>query len=197
MPPAVRHTLILIGLTFFPVAIYHRLRAARSGEKIDRTKEGWPILIGLRLAGLATLGTTVAWLWNPARFTWAAVPMPEWARWIGVVGFAFAVGLLIWMLVSLGPNLTDTVVTRKDAYFVERGPYLFVRNPMYSAILLLGPSLGLALGTWLLPIAATAMFGILARRTRIEEGYLIARFGDRYRDYMTRVGRFFPRLHGS
>jgi protein-S-isoprenylcysteine O-methyltransferase Ste14 len=64
---------------------------------------------------------------------------------------------------------------------------------MYTGILMLGPSLGLALGTWLLPVAATAMFLLLARRTRIEEKYPIARFGDRYRAYMARVGRFFPR----
>ena len=38
------------------------------------------------------------------------------------------------------------------------------------------------------------MFSMLARRTRIEEIYLIARFGDEYRAYMTRVGRFFPRF---
>ena len=37
------------------------------------------------------------------------------------------------------------------------------------------------------------MFAVLARRTRIEEEFLIARFGDQYRAYMTRVGRFFPR----
>src|SRR2546430_7700915 len=44
-------------------------------------------------------------------------------------------------------------------------------------------------GTLLLPIAATATFLILAKRTRIEEKYLIARFGNQYRSYMTRVGR--------
>jgi protein-S-isoprenylcysteine O-methyltransferase Ste14 len=98
------------------------------------------------------------------------------------------------MFISLGPNLTDTVVTRRNAQFVDRGPYRYVRNPMYSGILMIGLSLGLALGTWLLPLAATVMFAILARRTRIEEIYLIAHFGDQYRTYMTRVGRFFPRL---
>jgi protein-S-isoprenylcysteine O-methyltransferase Ste14 len=98
------------------------------------------------------------------------------------------------MFVSLGANLTDTVVTRKGAYLVERGPYRYVRNPMYTGILMLGLSLGLALGTWLVPSAAAVMFLILARRTRIEERYLIERFGDAYRDYMQRVGSFFPRL---
>jgi protein-S-isoprenylcysteine O-methyltransferase Ste14 len=98
------------------------------------------------------------------------------------------------MFLSLGPNLTDTVVTRRNAYFVDRGPYRYVRNPMYSGILIVGASLGLAIGTWLVPLAATAMFSILAKRTRTEETYLIAHFGDDYLSYMTRVGRFFPRF---
>ena len=194
MPGPVRSALIAISLTFLVVGMYHRIRAARSAERLDRTKEGWPTLIGLRLAGLATFGSAAAWLWNPLWFAWASFSVPDWARWIGVSGFALAIAWLIWMFISLGPNLTDTVVTRRNAEFVDRGPYRYVRNPMYSGILMIGPSLGLALGTWLLPLAATVLFAILARRTGIEEKYLIERFGDRYRTYMTRVGRFFPRL---
>jgi len=178
MPAAVRSALIGLSLTFLAVGIYHRIRAAQSGDRLDRTKEGWPTLIGLRLGGLATFGSTAAWLWNPQWFAWAAFPVPDWARWIGVGGFAFGITWLIWMFISLGPNLTDTVVTRRNAHFVDCGPYRYVRNPMYSGILMIGPSLGLALGTWLLPLAGTVMFAILARRTRIEEMYLIAHFGD-------------------
>jgi protein-S-isoprenylcysteine O-methyltransferase Ste14 len=37
------------------------------------------------------------------------------------------------------------------------------------------------------------MFTLLALRTKIEEAYLIERFGDEYRTYMTRVGRFLPK----
>jgi protein-S-isoprenylcysteine O-methyltransferase Ste14 len=193
MPSDVRSALIGLGILFLTVAIYHRVRSLRSGERLDRTKEGWPLLVAIRLMGLATFGGTVAWLSDPALFTWATAPMPEWARWIGVAGFAFGVFWLSWMFISLGSNLTDTVVTRECAHFVESGPYRFVRNPMYTGILLVGPSLGLALGTWLLPVAATAMFLLLARRTSIEEKFLIARFGDQYRAYMVRVGRFLPR----
>lgn len=193
MPRNVRFALIGLGILFLAVGVYHRIRSVRSDERLDRTQEGWALLIGIRLAGLATFGGTVAWLSNPAWFVWATVPMPGWTRWIGVAGFAFCVFWLSWMFTSLGDNLTDTVVTRECAHFVESGPYRFVRNPMYTGVLLLGPSLGLALGTWLLPVAATAMFLLLARRTNIEEKYLIARFGDQYRAYMGRVGRFFPR----
>jgi len=193
MPSYVRFALIGLGILFLVVGVYHRVRSMKSGDRLDRPKEGWPLLIGIRLTGLATLGSAVAWLSNPALFTWAALPAPEWLRWVGVAGFAFSVFWLSWMLISLGSNLTDTVVTRECAHFVDSGPYRFVRNPMYTGVLLLGASLGLALGTWLLPVAATVMFLLLARRTRIEEKYLIARFGDQYRAYMDRVGRFFPR----
>jgi protein-S-isoprenylcysteine O-methyltransferase Ste14 len=194
MPTAVRSALIVLSLAFIAVGMYHRIRASLSGDKLDRTKEGWPTLISMRLAGVLTFGSMAAWLWNPEWFAWAAFPVPDSVRWMGVVGFAFCVTWLIWMFNSLGTNLTDTVETREHAHFVERGPYRFVRNPMYSGLLMMGLSLGLALGTWLLPLAATVMFAILARRTRIEEKYLIARFGDQYRNYMTRVGRFFPRM---
>ncbi|MSV34781.1 MAG: isoprenylcysteine carboxylmethyltransferase family protein [Bryobacterales bacterium] len=194
MPAAVRLALIGLSLAFLVGGIYHRIRAAQAGDRLDRTKEGWPTLIGLRLAGLATFGSTAAWLWNPLWFSWARFAVPDWARWIGVGGFALGITWLIGMFISLGPNLTDTVVTRRNAYFVDHGPYRYVRHPMYSGILILGPSLGLALGTWLLPLAAGVMFVILARRTRIEELYLVAQFGDQYRTYMTRTGRFFPRL---
>lgn len=192
MSPAVRSALIYLSLAFAVVGLYHRLRAAQSRDKLDRRKEGWPILIGLRLAGLLTLGSAAAWLRNPVWFAWAAVPIPDWARWLGVAGYSCGVAWLIWMFISLGRNLTDTVETRRDAHFVDYGPYRYVRNPMYTGLLVVGLSLGLALGTWLVPLAAIAMFCILARRTRIEEKYLLARFGEQYRNYMNRVGRFFP-----
>ena len=76
MSPAVRLVLIGLSLTFVAVGIYHRIRAAQSGDRLDRTKEGWPILIGVRLFGFATFGLTAAWLWNPQWFAWAAFPVP-------------------------------------------------------------------------------------------------------------------------
>ena len=133
-------------------------------------------------------------LYDPALAGWAMVPRPDWIGWIGVAGYAFGTVWLSWMFVSLGRNLTDTVVARADAQFVESGPYRYVRNPMYSGVLIVGVSLGLAMGTWLVPLGSSVVFCFFAARTRIEERCLIARFGGQYRDYMSRVGRFFPTL---
>jgi protein-S-isoprenylcysteine O-methyltransferase Ste14 len=194
MPEAVRLTLIVLSLTFVAVGGYYRIQSQRSGEPLDRTKEGWPILISIRLLGLLTLGSAAAWIWNPKSFGWASWPISTGFRWAGVVGFGVSIAWLIWMFHTLGSNLTDTVVTRRDAYFVDNGPYRFVRNPMYTGVLMATMSLGFAFGTWLLPVAGSTVFALFAVRTRIEEKYLIERFGDQYRDYMKRVGRFFPKL---
>jgi protein-S-isoprenylcysteine O-methyltransferase Ste14 len=197
MPQKIRFVLIALSLAFLAVGAYHRVRSQMSGERLDRTKEGWAILIAIRLLGLLTFGSTAVWLTKPAWFEWASRPIPPALGWLGVAGFAGAVAWLIWMFRTLGKNLTDTVVVRRDAYFVDGGPYRFVRNPMYTGILMIGLSLGLALGTWLAPVMASLMFALLAVRTRTEEMYLIERFGDRYRRYMKRVGRFFPKMMAS
>ena len=194
MPEVFRVSLIVISVLFVTVGGYYRVQSQRSGERLDRTKEGWPLLIGIRLTGLLIVGSTVSWLWNPAWLGWSSVPVPEWARWVGLGGFGCSVAWLLWMFHTLGRNLTDTVVTRRNATFVDYGPYRYVRNPMYTGVLVLGLSLGLALGTWLTPLGASVIFTLLALRTRIEEKYLIERFGEQYRLYMVRVGRFLPKL---
>jgi protein-S-isoprenylcysteine O-methyltransferase Ste14 len=188
-----RHAAIALVSLLIAVGAYHRIRSQMSRESLDRTREGWPLLIGIRLAGLAgvILGVMVL---RDAVGAWAYVPIPASIRWCGIAGVAVSVAWLSWMFVSLGRNLTDTVVTRRAAVFVEVGPYRFVRHPMYTGLLTLGVSLGVALGAWVLTAAFGVLFVLLALRTAREEQHLVARFGDQYRDYMSRVGRFLPRI---
>lgn len=40
---------LVISVAFMVVGGYYRIQSQRSGERLDRTKEGWPILIGVRL----------------------------------------------------------------------------------------------------------------------------------------------------
>ncbi|MBI3417778.1 MAG: isoprenylcysteine carboxylmethyltransferase family protein [Verrucomicrobia bacterium] len=186
--------ILLAGFVIFmPIGIYHRLKA-RTGEKLDRRQEGLFIMITLRLVGVAGTTGLIAYLSNPACMAWATVPLPVWLRWMGV-GLALIAGLLlVWMFRTLGRNLTDTVVTRMQHTLVTTGTYRWVRHPFYSsaALLILGSSLVAA--NWFFFVAGCLMFLLLALRTRREEEHLIARFGDDYRNYMQRTGRFVPRL---
>jgi protein-S-isoprenylcysteine O-methyltransferase Ste14 len=186
--------ILLVGLAIFmPIGIYHRLRA-RTGEKLDRRQEGLFILVTLRLVGVAGWVGLIAYLINPVCMTWAAVPLPVWLRWTGV-GLILIAGLLLaWMFRTLGRNLTDTVVTRKEHTLVTNGPYRWVRHPFYTAAALLTFASSLTAANWFFFVLGCGMFLLLAIRTRKEEENLLARFGDDYWNYMQRTGRFVPRL---
>ena len=63
---------------------------------------------------------------------------------------------------------------------------------MYVGILALTLGLGLALKSWLVPLGGALTFTLLAIRTRTEERFLVARFGETFETYMRDVPRFFP-----
>jgi protein-S-isoprenylcysteine O-methyltransferase Ste14 len=185
---------VLAGLlVVLPVAAYHRLRSITK-ERLDRTQEGWIILVTLRLVGLATMASILAYLVNPDRMAWASVPLPEWMRWIGAGLLTSCVFLLSWTLHALGKNLTDTVVTRRAHTLVTIGPYRWVRHPFYVSVLLQVVSCAMLAANWFIFVSGLALFTMMALRTRIEEGKLAERFGDDYRCYMERTGAFSPRL---
>jgi len=190
--------LILLAwfVIFMPIGVYHRLKA-RTGEKLDRRQEGLFVLVTLRLIGIAGMAGLIAYLINPACLTRATVPVPVTLRWTGV-GLTLIAGLLlVWMFRTLGRNLTDTVVTRKQHTLVTSGPYRWVRHPFYSsaALLILGTSLVAANSFFF--VVGCLMLVLLVVRTRKEEQNLITRFGDEYRSYMQRTGRFVPRCPRS
>ena len=185
--------IISIVLTL-PIGLYHRIRSQATREKLARREEGIVIMIGLRLCGLLALIALAAYLIDPSWMGWASVPLPRWLRWIGGYLAVFAVPpLLFWTFHSLGKNLTDTVVTRREHTLVTHGPYWWVRHPFYDVVLLGVVSMSLLTANWLLALSGLTAFAMIVVRTRIEEEKLVDRFGDEYRAYMARTGRFLPR----
>jgi protein-S-isoprenylcysteine O-methyltransferase Ste14 len=188
-----RIALVLVLVPTAAVGAYHRIRAA-SGEKISHREEGYLFATVLRLNGLVLWIGTFGYLIFPAYFQWAAMPLPTWLRWLGVVSGALGPLLMYWTLSSLGKNLTDTVVTRANATLVTHGPYRWVRHPFYVTAALLIVSVTLLSASWLIGLSGLIGMALLVARTPKEEQMLIDRFGDEYRQYMTTTGRFFPRL---
>ncbi len=184
---------VVIALTM-SVGIYHRLRAAASGEKISHKEEGYAFAIVLRLAGLCLWIATFGYLVSPTSFQWAALPLPLWLRWLGVAVGVASSFLMYWTMTSLGKNLTDTVVTRAAATLVTNGPYRWVRHPFYVTAALLMASVTLLTANWFIGVSSVLVLALLAIRTPKEERFLIQRFGDDYREYMAKTGRFFPRF---
>jgi protein-S-isoprenylcysteine O-methyltransferase Ste14 len=187
-----RIVLIVGSLIVFPITAYHRLKSQATGERLDRWQEGRFILFTLRPVGMLFMLGLFAYMINPSWMSWSSVPLPTWVRWTGVGLGILAGGLLIWTLRTLGKNLTDTVVTRKEHSLVTRGPYRWVRHPFYDALALSVVANSLAAANWFLFLTGGLLLVLIVIRTRTEEEKLLARFGESYRAYMERTGRFLP-----
>ena len=77
--------------------------------------------------------------------------------------------------------------------FVASGPYRFVRNPMYLGFAAGLAGWGIQLGSPGVLLLAVLFVGILhVFVVAYEEHTLRERFGDSYREYCARVGRWVP-----
>jgi protein-S-isoprenylcysteine O-methyltransferase Ste14 len=143
----------------------------------------------------------IAYMMNPGWMAWSSLNLPEWLRWVGVGVGVIAGGLLMWTLRNLGRNLTDTVVTRRAHTLVSSGPYRWVRHPFYGGVALCILANALAAANWFLLLTGGVLVALLVVRTRTEEEKLLLRFGDSYRAYVERTGRFLPKAsalrHGA
>ena len=189
---------IIVGMIIvssLTISIYYRLKAQNSSQdEIDRHQEGGFTMVALRIGGLMIWLTVLSFIFYPPATSWATISLPSWVRWLGIVGGSTSALLLVWMFISLGMNITDSVTIRRDHELVTSGPYHWIRHPLYTFGALLFLSLSLTMGNWLIPVIGIPSYGILMHRTSIEEKKLQDRFGEQYRQYTERTGRFFPRL---
>jgi protein-S-isoprenylcysteine O-methyltransferase Ste14 len=145
-----------------------------------------PPLVAL---GVVIVGVALDWL-LPAYVLSAILTRNERII-IGVLLIAAGVAIGIagrGIFARLGANVNPY---RPSSVLVTTGIFAYVRNPMYVGFALLIAGIGVALASdWtlvMLVIAAPlAHFGVVKR----EERYLEAKFGDAYRNYMSRVPRY-------
>ncbi|MCB0046035.1 MAG: hypothetical protein KDD92_11430 [Caldilineaceae bacterium] len=126
------------------------------------------------LAGLALTGPILA-----RHPLWLAVEL-------------LAIGLGVWALVSMGyPTLNITPDVKPEGRLIERGPYRWIRHPMYTSLIIGGGALvldsfsWLRLGIWLLLLVD------LLIKLRYEESLLRAHYPG-YAALTARTWRLLP-----
>jgi protein-S-isoprenylcysteine O-methyltransferase Ste14 len=98
-------------------------------------------------------------------------------------------------MLALGSNYRDTMKPHLNHTLVTHGPYRFVRHPMNAVFPLVSIVLFLMSANWVLGAGALILISTISVvRAPIEEQQLLERFGEKYRAYMRRTGRFLPRL---
>ena len=185
----------LILFTGTGISIYFRRKADRdSGEKLSRSADGKPMMMFIRIFGLVLWLSPLVYLINPAWMAWSKIGLPEWTRWFGVGLGLLCVAGIYWLFSSIGSGITPVSATRKEHKLSTNGIYRWVRHPLYSIGSTFIVSFGLIADIWLIILFGVLAFIAMAVRTPKEEANLIEKFGDEYREYMKRTGRFLPKF---
>ena len=189
---------ILAALILFSgvaISVYYRRKADKeTGETLSRSADGNAMMTVIRIFGLILWLTPLVYLVNPNWLAWSKIGLPEWVRWIGVGLGALCVPGIYWLFSSIGAGITPVSATRREHKLSTTGPYRWVRHPLYSIGSTFYVSLGLIADNWFLILMGALAFIAMAVRTPREEENLIEKFGDEYREYMRRTGRYLPKL---
>lgn len=188
----------LILFTGAGISIYFRRKADReTGEKVSRKTDGTPLMMVIRIGGLILWLSPLVYLVNPAWMAWSKFGLPDWVRWVGVGIGVLSVFGIHWLFSSIGSGISPASGTRKEHKLSTSGPYRWVRHPLYTVGSSFYISFGMMADNWFIAAMGIFTFIVMAIRTPREEANLIAKFGDEYREYMKRTGRFLPKLGGN
>jgi protein-S-isoprenylcysteine O-methyltransferase Ste14 len=176
-----------IALCFAIFWIYWIIAAFSAKRTVER--HGWwgGWRLGLLIVVAILLRSTVpfsggAILW---RFTPALGIAADLVTLVGLI-------LTLWARATLGGNWSSAVVIKEDHELIVRGPYRYVRHPIYSGTLLMLLGMGILLGrtTGLMLLVACAV--ILWIKLRNEERVLAKHFPEAYSRYKVRVKALVP-----
>ena len=120
---------------------------------------------------------------------------PVFLGWPGLVLGLFSIWMLGRTHYDLGGSWSDRLEVKPGQTLISNGIYRRIRHPMYSAHLLYSIAQAMLLGNWIAGLSFLLLqLPLYIVRIPKEEQMLSAHFGDQYREYMHRTGRFFPRL---
>lgn len=109
---------------------------------------------------------------------------------VTILGLLFSV----WARLALGTNWSGSVTIKADHQLIRRGPYRFIRHPIYTGMLtaLLATAVTQQLASGLLGFVII-LFALYRKALR-EESFLSQEFGDAFTDHRQHTGMFLPRF---
>ncbi|HWF85430.1 MAG TPA: isoprenylcysteine carboxylmethyltransferase family protein [Vicinamibacterales bacterium] len=114
----------------------------------------------------------------------------------GVAVVAVGEAIRLWGVHHIGA-ISRTRADRLGP-LIDDGPFAIVRNPLYLGNIAVWVGFALiARLVWMAPLLAIILGLEYHAIVKWEEDLLASRLGDAYRDYMTRVPRWIPRVGGS
>jgi protein-S-isoprenylcysteine O-methyltransferase Ste14 len=120
------------------------------------------------------------------------IPHLEVLAWIGLVLCVAGLAFCIWARFTLGRNWSGVVTLMGGHELITRGPYAWVRHPIYTGLLTMFVATLIVLGHIAGLIAVPFVFVSIWIKLRYEEKLMLQKFPDEYAAYQQRVKRIIP-----
>lgn len=106
----------------------------------------------------------------------------------------FGLGVCLWARAVLGRNWSGVVTLKEEHELIVRGPYQFVRHPIYTGLLTMLAATVIYQGHLGGIIGLVLVFVSLWIKLSEEEELMLKQFPDQYAAYRERVKRIIPFL---
>ena len=180
---------ILVCFAIFAVFwLVAAFQTKRTIESAGRPQWFWLLLTAValtvvpRLGGAHSISSIVLW------------PQTLAVRLIADVITCLGLVIALWARVVLGGNWSSNVAFKEQHELIERGPYAYVRHPIYSGtlLMLLGFVIfrGAVTGFVLFALAVV----VVSLKAKKEEELLTKHFEKSYSEYKARVKALIPRF---
>ena len=110
---------------------------------------------------------------------------------IGLALFLTGLGLAVWARVHIGRNWGAPMSEKVDAELVTTGPYQYIRNPIYSGIMLAAIGTAVAV-SWYWLVAVALMGAYFVYSATVEEHTMERLFPDAYPAYKRATKKLIP-----
>jgi protein-S-isoprenylcysteine O-methyltransferase Ste14 len=152
----------------------------------------WPVMLAQTVIFVA-IGVV---LWRPVPIT-LSTNMQIIILFFGSLLYFPGIALYLWGYWTLGRMFGISsgfgASLYQDHKLVHRGPYCYVRHPMYLAVILAAFGALFIFRTWAMVLFAPLSLGVILRAQQ-EERLLAEEFGEEWDDYSQGVKGWLPRL---
>lgn len=109
----------------------------------------------------------------------------------GLALMVMGIGIAFWARFHLSSNWGMPMSLKENTELVTTGPYAYIRNPIYSGVVLTMVGSGFTLGEWWFLIALVSLLYFIYASVQ-EEKIMMAAFPDTYSAYKARTKMLVP-----
>ena len=173
------------------------IHARRIRKRIGKSANLKPRTPKEKLLWLGWTFMVLGWLVQPLWISGASLPASLFTPATLASGIALTIigyACTLWCYAAMGDMWRIGVNRNEKTSLITRGPYNFIRHPIYGFQIVMLVGAALLLPTIFSLVILAVHFLCVRAKAADEEAYLLGVHGETYRAYLNRTGRLFPKF---